>query len=102
MAIPGELVHPSSESSWGSAVQSQNTSVKENPEHRQVVHLLAHLGVPLFQPRRATSPAAQATDVIGISLEPPEMLQKPELEKPSITLGELEDTGLLCWRAQRT
>ena len=83
-------------------IREDNYEPLLHPEHRQVVHLLAHLGVPLFQPRRATSPAAQATDVIGISLEPPEMLQKPELEKPSITLGELEDTGLLCWRAQRT
>ena len=75
---------------------------EREPEHRPVVRLLAHLGVPLFQPRRATSPAAQATDVIAISLGPPEMLQKPEPEKPSTTLGELEDAGLLCWRAQRT
>ena len=29
-----------------------------------------------------------------------EMLQKPVLEKPSTTLGELENSGLLCWRAQ--
>ena len=76
--------------------ESQKTRVKENPEHLQVVHLLAHLGVPLFQPGRDISLAAQATGVIGISLVPPEILQKPELEKPNITLGELEDSGLLC------
>ena len=28
------------------------------------------------------------------------VLQKPVLEKPSTTLGELENSGLLCWRAQ--
>ena len=76
--------------------ESQKTRVKENPEHHQVVRLLARLGVPLFQPGPDISLAAQATGVIGISLVPPEILQKPELEKPSITLGELEDSGLLC------
>ena len=30
------------------------------------------------------------------------MLQKPVLEKPSTTLGELENSGLLCWWAQRS
>jgi len=30
------------------------------------------------------------------------VLQKPVLEKPSTTLGELENSGLLCWRAQRS
>ena len=39
---------------------------------------------------------------LGISLGPPEMLQKPVLEKPSITLGELENSGLLGWWAQRS
>ena len=32
----------------------------------------------------------------GISLEPQEMLQKLVLKKPSTTLGELENSGLLC------
>ena len=31
-----------------------------------------------------------------------EMLQKPVLKKPSIILGEWENSGLLCWRAQRS
>ena len=30
------------------------------------------------------------------------MLQKPVLEKASTTLGELENSGLLCWWAQRS
>ena len=31
-----------------------------------------------------------------------EMLQKPVIEKPSTTLGELENLGLLCRWAQRS
>ena len=31
-----------------------------------------------------------------------EMLQKPVLEKPSTTFGELENSGSLCRRAQRS
>ena len=30
------------------------------------------------------------------------LLQKPVMEKPSATLGELENSGLLCQRAQRS
>ena len=30
------------------------------------------------------------------------VLQKPVIEKPSATLGELENSGLLCQRAQRS
>ena len=30
------------------------------------------------------------------------MLQKPVLEKPNTTLGELENSGLLRWWAQRS
>ena len=30
------------------------------------------------------------------------LLQKPVLKKPNITLGELENLGLLCRRAQRS
>ena len=102
MAIPGELVHPSSESSWGSAVQSKNTSVKENPEHRQVVHLLGRPGAPLLRTGQATTLVAQRAGMVGILLGPPEMLQKSVLEKPNTTLGELENSGLLHWRAQKS
>ena len=31
-----------------------------------------------------------------------EMLQKPVLQKPSMTLGEVENSGILCWQAQGT
>ena len=31
-----------------------------------------------------------------------QLLQKPVLKKPSTTLGELENSGLLCRRAQRS
>ena len=34
--------------------------------------------------------------MVGISLEPPEMLQKPVLKKSSTTLGELENSGLFA------
>ena len=30
------------------------------------------------------------------------LLQKPVLEKPSTILGEMESSGLLHWRAQRS
>ena len=30
------------------------------------------------------------------------MLQKPVIEKPSTTLTELENSGLLCWQTQRS
>ena len=54
----------------------------------------------LLQPSRATSPMAQGAGMVGISLGPPEMLQKPVIEKPSTTLGELVNSGVLCWRDQ--
>ena len=57
---------------------------------------------PLLQHNRATRQAAQGAGMIGISLGPPEMLQKPVLKKPSTTLGELENSGLLHRRAQRS
>ena len=44
--------------------ESQNTGLKGNPEYRQLVHLLIWLGVPLLQPSRATSPAAQGASVV--------------------------------------
>ena len=31
-----------------------------------------------------------------------EMLQKPVLQKPSMTLEEVENSGILCWQAQGT
>ena len=34
--------------------------------------------------------------MVGISMGPPEMLQKPVLQKPSTTLRELENSALLC------
>ena len=40
--------------------------------------------------------------VVGILLGPPEILQKLVLEKPSTTLRELENSGLLCLQAQRS
>ena len=79
-----------------------NGSLKENPEYHQVARLLLHLGVPSLQRGRATSLAAQRAGVVGVLLGPPEMLQKPVLGKKSPTLGELENSGLLCWRAQRS
>ena len=82
--------------------ESRNTGRKENPEYRQVACLLVCLRVPSLQPCQATSPAAQGAGVVGISLGPPEMLQKPVLKKPSTTLGELENSGLLRQRAQRS
>ena len=44
----------------------------------------------------------KGASVVGISLGPPEMLQEPVLKKPSTTLRELENSGLLCQRAQRS
>ena len=71
--------------------ESRNTGRKENPEYRQVACLLVRLGGPSLQPYQATSPAAQGAGMVGISLGPPEMLQKPVLEIPNTTLGELEN-----------
>ena len=73
--------------------ESQNTGPKENPEYHQVAHLLIPLRVPSLQPSQATSLVAQGASMVGISLGPPEMLQKPVLEKPSTTLRELENSG---------
>ena len=80
--------------------ESRNTGWKENPEYHQVACLLVRLVVPSLQPYQATSPAAQGAGVVGILLGPPEMLQKPVLEIPSTTLGELENSGLLHQWAQ--
>ena len=102
MAIPGELVRPSNEKGQGSAIQSQNASLKENLEYCQLARPLVPLGVPSLQPDRATSLEAQGAGVVGILLGPPEMLQKPVLGKPSTTLGESENSSLLCWWAQRS
>ena len=73
--------------------ETQNTSPNENLEYHQLVLLLSHLRGPLLQRGRTTSPAAQGSGVVGISLGPPEMLQKAVLEKPSTTLGELENSS---------
>ena len=82
--------------------ERQNTGTKENPEYHQVVRLLVHLRIPSLQPGWATSLAAQGAGVVRILLGPPEMLQKLVIEKPSTTLGELENSGLLCHQAQRS
>ena len=79
-----------------------NTYPKENLEYRQVACLLDHLGVPLLQHSQANCLVAQGASVVGISLEPAEMLQKPVLEKPSTSLRELENSGLLCQWMQRS
>ena len=55
---------------------SWNPGQKENPENRQVVSLLSCLGVPPLWPGQATGLAAQGARMVGISLVPPEMLQK--------------------------
>ena len=68
---------------------------KRKPGALQVACLFVCPGAPLLPPSRATSPAAQGASVVGISLGPPEMLQKPVLKKPTTTLGELENSGLL-------
>ena len=70
--------------------------LKENLEYCQVACLLVHLRVPLLQPGQTTSPVAQVAIVVGILLRLPEMMQKPVLKKPSTTLGELENSSLLC------
>ena len=76
---------------WLGRLESWITSLKKNLDHSQVVHLLIHLRVPSLQPSRATSLAAQGVGMVGILLGPPELLQKTVLEKPSITLVELEN-----------
>ena len=47
--------------------ESQNTSLKENSEYRQVAHLLVCLGIPSLQPGHAISPAAQEAGMVGES-----------------------------------
>ena len=81
-------------------MKNWNTSLKENPEYHQVARPLLRLQVPSLQHGRATSPAAQGAGVVGISLGPPEMLQKPVLKKPSTALRGLENSGLLHQQAQ--
>ena len=76
---------------WLGRLESWITSLKKNLDHSQVVHLLIHLRVPSLQPSRATSLAAQGVGMVGILLGSPELLQKTVLEKPSITLVELEN-----------
>ena len=44
--------------------RESNTGLKGNPEYRQLVHLLIWLGVPLLQPSRATSLAAQGASMV--------------------------------------
>ena len=82
--------------------ESWNAGPEKNLEYRQVAGLLVHLRAHPLRPRQATSLAAQGAGMVGISLRPPEMLQKPVLKKPSTTLGELENSGLLHRRAQRS
>ena len=79
-----------------------NTGPKENLKYHQVACLLVCLVVPSLQPSWATSPKAQGASMFGISLGPPEILQKPVIKKPSTTHGELENSGLLHQKAQRS
>ena len=67
-------------------------------EHRSRTELgIPSGGVPLHSSPGSSAPihVAQGAGVVGISLGPPKMLQKPVLENPSSTLGELENSGLL-------
>ena len=75
--------------------ESQNTGLKENPEYCQVVHLLVCLRFPSLQPGQATSPPAQGASMVGISLGPPEMLQKPvcDLWDPEFARSKLSYRG---------
>ena len=75
---------------------------ERDPEYHQAACLLIRLGVPSLQPSQATSLAAQGVGMVGILLGPPEMLLKPLIKKPSTTLRELENSGLLRWWAQRS
>ena len=66
-------------------------------------------GVPPHPFRGSSTPTQPSTQsggsgdgMVAILLGPPEMLQKPVLEKPSTTLRELENSGLLYQRAQRS
>ena len=70
-AIPGELFCPSNGSGQGSAIQIVGTPFQE---YHQVSCYLVHLGAPSLWPGWATSPVDQGAWVVGISLEPPEML----------------------------
>ena len=102
VAVRGELVHPSNECSWGLAVQRVGMLVQKRIQ--KTIRWHASLFVLGFlapvQPSHRV--AAQGADVVGISLGPPEVLQKPAQEKPSTTKGELENSGLLHWWAQRS
>ena len=85
-----------------SRLKSQNASPKENPENCWVACLLIRLGVPPLWPSQATSLATQGAGVVSISLGPPEMFQKPVIEKPSTILRELENSGVLHQWTQRS
>ena len=95
VAIPHELVRPS-ESSWGLARWRVGTLFRKIArKYHHVACFLIRLGVPSLHGRgsflRATSLAPQGAGLVGISLGPSEMLQKPVLGKPSTALGELEN-----------
>ena len=51
-----------------SCLESQNTSLKEDLEYRQMARLLIHLRVPSLQHGRATSLVAQRAGMVGILL----------------------------------
>ena len=42
---------------------------------------------------------ALTADMLNVHVR---VLQKPDIEKPSTTLGELENSGLSHWQAQRS
>ena len=106
VSVTGELLHPSNECSQCSAVWRVRTLVWKRTHNTIRWHAFSFvLGFSwgTFAPAQwTTSPMAQGACMVGISLGPTEMLQKPVLEKPINTLGKLENSGLLLLQAQRS
>ena len=96
--ITGELVHPSNESSRGSTIQRVGTPVRKRT--RKTIGWHTSLFVSgLLCSDLAEPPVWRLKGPVWLEpLGPPEMLQKQVLEKPSTTLRELENSGLLHWQ----
>ena len=80
VAVSGEFVPPSNESGQLACQESQNTDPKQKPKYHQVAYLLVPLGSQRGWKSRWS-------------------LQICRNQKSSTTVGELENSGLLCRRA---
>ena len=95
VALPGELVRPSNESSLGSAVWRVRTPVQKRTGNTVRWHASSFILGFL----RSSTAEPSVWWLKGLAWwescwRPPEMLQKPVIEKSSTTLREFENPGL--------